>query len=133
MKKTLTILAFIILGTIVLALCSLFVRYGLDAFTFLGGVALAIITYLTTGVWSVGRIAVFGVLALAIAACVILLIKLIKKKYKNVSYSDFLKDNRFQPNDFFNADHLSEVGAKKFTIILQDTIKKYVFTTSTGN
>jgi|GEM_PF-1739867 len=86
MKKTLTILAFIILGTIVLALCSLFVRYGLDAFTFLGGVALAIITYLTTGVWSVGRIAVFGVLALAIAACVILLIKLIKKKKSFVTY-----------------------------------------------
>jgi len=86
MKKTLTVFAFIILGTILLALGSLFVRYGLGAFTFLGAVALAILSYLTSGPWSVGRIAVFGVLALAVAAIVILLIKLIKKKKSFVTY-----------------------------------------------
>ncbi|MCX5775393.1 MAG: hypothetical protein NTV44_03405 [Firmicutes bacterium] len=86
MKKTLTILAFIILASILLALGSLFVRYGMSTFSFLGGVALAVITYITTGAWSVGRIAVIGVLALALAAFVILLIKLIRKKKSFVTY-----------------------------------------------
>lgn len=86
MKKTLTIFAFILLGSILLALGSLFVRDGLGAFAFLGNVATAIITYLVSGTWSVGRIAVFGVLALAIAAIVILLIKLIKKRKSFVTY-----------------------------------------------
>lgn len=86
MKKTLTILAFVILACIVLALGSLFVRYGMSTFSVLGGIALAIISYITTGTWSVGRIAVIGVLVLALAAFVILLIKLIRKKKSFVTY-----------------------------------------------
>lgn len=49
-------------------------------------------------------------------------IKNLKLKYKNVFYYDFLNDKRFKSDDFFNADHLSDVGAMKFTLLLQDSI-----------
>lgn len=49
-------------------------------------------------------------------------IKDLKLKFKNVFYYDFLNDKRFKSDDFFNADHLSDVGALKFTLLLQDSI-----------
>ena len=36
----------------------------------------------------------------------------------NVSYHNFLKDSLFSANDFFDADHLNDSGAKKFTIMI---------------
>jgi hypothetical protein len=32
-------------------------------------------------------------------------------------------DKRFREKDFFDADHLDEFGAKKLTLILNDTLK----------
>ena len=49
-------------------------------------------------------------------------IKRIEDKFDNVNYYNFLKDNRFESNDFFDADHLSDQGAKKLTLILQDIV-----------
>jgi hypothetical protein len=40
----------------------------------------------------------------------------------NIAYYDFLKDRRFVADDFHDADHLSDVGARKFSKILNDTI-----------
>ncbi len=36
----------------------------------------------------------------------------------SLSYYDYLKDSRFVADDFYDADHLSDVGAKKFSQIL---------------
>jgi hypothetical protein len=41
----------------------------------------------------------------------------------NVRYLDLHNDKRFGKNDFFDADHLDEIGAKKLTLILNDTLK----------
>ena len=51
------------------------------------------------------------------------LIKQIQKDY-DVVYFDYLKDKRFEANDFFDSNHLSEIGAEKFTIILNNDINK---------
>ena len=40
----------------------------------------------------------------------------------NFDYYDFLKDKRFTSDDFINADHLNEDGAKKLTEMLLNTI-----------
>ena len=37
------------------------------------------------------------------------------RQNSNVSYHNFLKDSLFSTNDFFDADHLNDSGAKKFT------------------
>ena len=42
--------------------------------------------------------------------------------YDNVFYLNLLADDRFQPDDFFDADHLNEFGAAKLTKILQQAI-----------
>lgn len=42
----------------------------------------------------------------------------------SVSYFDYLKDPRFVADDFFDSNHLSDVGAEKFTKILNDDVKK---------
>lgn len=39
-------------------------------------------------------------------------------------YFDYLKDPRFEADDFFDSDHLSDIGALKFTKILNEDIKK---------
>jgi hypothetical protein len=41
----------------------------------------------------------------------------------NVRYIDMHDDKRFGEDDFFDADHLDEFGAKKLTLILNDTLK----------
>ena len=42
--------------------------------------------------------------------------------FDNVYYLNLLDDNRFQEDDFYDADHLNEYGALKLTTILQQTI-----------
>ena len=41
----------------------------------------------------------------------------------NVRFIDMHNDKRFREKDFFDADHLDEFGAKKLTLILNDTLK----------
>ena len=42
----------------------------------------------------------------------------------NLIYLDYLKDPRFIANDFFDSNHLSDIGAEKFTKILNEDIKR---------
>lgn len=42
---------------------------------------------------------------------------------KNVVYVNLLNDSSFVKEDFFDADHLNEIGAKKFTLKLESIIK----------
>lgn len=45
--------------------------------------------------------------------------------YPNVYYFDYLKsDSLFVDDDFYNPTHLNPRGAKKFTVILNDTLNK---------
>ena len=44
------------------------------------------------------------------------------KQNSNVTYLNLLNDTRFDSNDFFDADHLDEIGAKKLTKIINDTL-----------
>jgi hypothetical protein len=46
----------------------------------------------------------------------------IANKYDNVEYLNFSSDPRFESLDFYDADHLNDLGAKKFTEILRDTL-----------
>ena len=46
-------------------------------------------------------------------------------RFKNefdVPYFDYLKDPRFEADDFYDSNHLSDVGAIKFTKILDNDI-----------
>ncbi len=45
-----------------------------------------------------------------------------KGKYKNVWYSSFLNDTSFNTNDYFDAVHLNEVGAKKLSLRVNEII-----------
>lgn len=45
-------------------------------------------------------------------------------KTYNVSYYDFLSDKRFSDIDFYDPDHLSDIGAAKFTQMIADTLKR---------
>lgn len=50
------------------------------------------------------------------------------EKQYNVHYLNLIADDRFVPDDFFDADHLNEFGAEKLTLILQqtmDSLKSY--------
>ena len=49
--------------------------------------------------------------------------KLISLKYHNVVYLNLFDDKRFYSKDFFDADHLCDIGAEKLTKILNDTLK----------
>lgn len=46
-------------------------------------------------------------------------------EFANVRYVNLLKDNRFTDDDFFDSDHVNERGAKKLTLILNDTINDF--------
>ena len=50
------------------------------------------------------------------------LIRKLQASY-GVSYFDYLKDLRFESDDFYDSNHLSDVGAIKFTKILNEDIK----------
>ena len=47
-------------------------------------------------------------------------------KRSNVFYFDYFKDNRFNSDDFYDSNHLSDVGAVKLTKILKDDIQKSI-------
>jgi hypothetical protein len=51
------------------------------------------------------------------------LIEDLKSKY-GVEYYNYEKDSRFVSDDFYDADHLSDVGATKFTKILNEDLKR---------
>ena len=50
------------------------------------------------------------------------LIKDVISEHSNVAYYDFMADDRFSVDDFYDQDHLNESGADKFTKLLSDTI-----------
>lgn len=47
----------------------------------------------------------------------------LKKEFPNVEYYDFSFDNRFVPEDFNDASHMSELGAAKFSKIMKIIIE----------
>lgn len=47
------------------------------------------------------------------------------QKNNDVVYLDYMRDDRFEPNDFYDSNHLSDIGAVKFSKILRDDIEKY--------
>lgn len=50
-------------------------------------------------------------------------IRELKVKY-NIEYLDFLRDERFIDEDFYDPDHLSAIGASKLSKIMKDTLPK---------
>ena len=44
------------------------------------------------------------------------------KKNENVMYFNLLRDKRFEEKDFYDADHLNEIGTKKFTVIVDSLL-----------
>lgn len=50
--------------------------------------------------------------------------KSFEQAYNNVIYLDFSDDKRFFDEDFFDGDHLNEIGAKKFTLIINKQISE---------
>lgn len=57
------------------------------------------------------------------------LILQLQHDYNNVKYWDFTFDNEFVEEDFYDACHLSEIGARKFTAVL----KKKLFSADDSN
>lgn len=47
------------------------------------------------------------------------------KLFNNVSYFNFSNDKRFVDNDFFDGNHLNEIGAKKFTTLINDQLSNW--------
>ncbi len=45
------------------------------------------------------------------------------KEFPNVVYCDFLKDKSFVDKEFYDADHLNEKGAKKFSLKIDSVIR----------
>lgn len=52
-------------------------------------------------------------------------IEILKRDY-DFDYYDFLRDPRFNDDDFYDVDHLSDIGARKFSKLLSDTLKNSV-------
>lgn len=50
----------------------------------------------------------------------------LSSKNKNTSYYNMLDNKLFEGKDFYDADHLNEIGAKKLTLIINDLIKKEI-------
>ncbi|MFN8240013.1 MAG: hypothetical protein U0X39_04580, partial [Bacteroidales bacterium] len=46
----------------------------------------------------------------------------LQRKYENVIFLDMTDDKRFTEEDFWDGDHLDEIGAEKLTRILDDTL-----------
>ena len=55
-------------------------------------------------------------------------VEAITTKYKNVFYKNYIDDNRFMADDFYNSSHLSANGADKFSIILRNKIQSLIKT-----
>ena len=47
-------------------------------------------------------------------------------KRRNVVYLNYLNDDRFTSDDFYDSNHLSDIGAVKFTKILKDDIQRSI-------
>lgn len=45
-------------------------------------------------------------------------------KYENCFYENLLNDPNFSPIDFYDADHLSEIGAEKLSVLINKKINK---------
>lgn len=41
----------------------------------------------------------------------------------NVAYLNMMNDHRFLKTDFYDADHLNDIGAKKLTLIIDSFLK----------
>ena len=54
--------------------------------------------------------------------------------FKNhaVKYYDFMNDSIFRDNDFYDPDHLSDVGASRLSLVLADSLKSS-FTKNANN
>ncbi len=50
------------------------------------------------------------------------IIKQFSKKYSNIYYHNWFTDQSFLATDFYDGDHLNEIGAKKFSIKLDSVI-----------
>ena len=48
----------------------------------------------------------------------------ITNKFQNCRYVNFMEDERFTAEDFYDADHLNEIGAKKLTSLIDEFISK---------
>lgn len=46
----------------------------------------------------------------------------LKRKYPNIEYYDYSTDKRFVDEDFYDATHLNDIGADKFSIIFKEEI-----------
>jgi len=46
-------------------------------------------------------------------------------KYDNCIYDNLLSDTNFVATDFYDADHLSEIGAKKLSVLINERINKW--------
>jgi len=55
--------------------------------------------------------------------CMYQVIQAIMCDHKNVVYKNFLKDSSFVADDFYDQDHLTEIGAEKLTRILKNCIE----------
>lgn len=49
-------------------------------------------------------------------------IEKLKSKNMNLTYYNFMSDSSFKRKDFYDADHLNAIGAKKFTLKLEQII-----------
>ncbi|MDO4782501.1 MAG: hypothetical protein Q4A09_04695 [Capnocytophaga felis] len=52
----------------------------------------------------------------------------LKITYENCFYENLLSDTNFLPIDFYDADHLSEIGAKKLSILINEKLNELVST-----
>jgi hypothetical protein len=50
------------------------------------------------------------------------IIKSLSEKYSNISYHNWFTDQSFLFTDFYDGDHLNEIGAKKFSIKMDSVI-----------
>ena len=52
--------------------------------------------------------------------------KRIDDQYENAVYYNLLTDSAFVANDYYDADHLNEIGAKKLTKLLDVVVTKEI-------
>jgi len=45
------------------------------------------------------------------------------KKYENCQFINLLNNSKFKANDFYDGDHLNEIGSKKLSLIINEKIK----------
>jgi hypothetical protein len=50
-------------------------------------------------------------------------IRKMRREYENIFYINYMNDERFVKSDFYDADHLNEIGAEKLTKMLDTLIR----------